>query len=131
MLSNATFAYGSHRQHCITLSSTEAEINAASKCAVEIAHFRVLLSEMGLPQDAPTVLHVDNMGAVALSRDRKSCHRSRHVDRRFFKVRELNAAEVLRVEHVPTELNRADFLTKPLDETTFIRHRTASMNTRS
>ena len=65
-----------------------------------------------------------------LSRDRKSCHRSRHVDRRFFKVRELSAAGVLAVEHVPTELNRADFLTKPLDESTFIRHRTATMNVR-
>ena len=119
----------SRRQHCIAMSSTEAEIIAASACSVEIVHFRRLLEEMGLKQEWPTELKVDNSGAVELSRDRKSCHRSRHVDRRYFKVRELNAAEVLAVEHVPTELNRADFLTKPLDDDTFSRHRAATMNT--
>ena len=41
--------------------------------------------------EKPPLLFVDNSGAVELSRDRKSCHRSRHVDRRYFKVRELQA----------------------------------------
>ena len=109
--------------------STEAEIIAASAASVEIVYVRTLLRELGLEQQRPTTLRVDNSGAVELSRDRKSCHRSRHVDRRFFKVRELSAAGVLSVQHVPTELNRADFLTKPLDETTFLRHRAAAMNT--
>ena len=64
---------------------------AASAAASEISYVRALLTEMGLDMTAPTVLYVDNQGAVELSRDRKSCHRSRHVDRRFFKVRELVA----------------------------------------
>ena len=72
--------YRSTRQPFIAMSSTEAEIIAASACAMEIAHFRVLFAEMGLTQEKPTVLYVDNSGAVELSRDRKSCHRSRHVD---------------------------------------------------
>ena len=88
-LAGACVAYASKRQACIALSSTEAEIIAASACAVELVHFRGLLSEMGLPQIDATELLVDNSGAVELSRDRKSCHRSRHVDRRYFKVREL------------------------------------------
>ena len=74
-------------------------------------------------------MRADSVRLKWVSRDRKSCHRSRHVDRRFFKVRELSAAGVLTVQHVPTELNCADFLTKPLDETTFLRHRAAAMNT--
>jgi len=68
-------------------------------------------------------MHVDNTGAVELSRDRKSCHRSRHVDRRYFKVRELYFAGHLRVEHIDTKLNVADILTKPLDSIAFMRHR--------
>ena len=91
-LAGATFAYASKRQQCIALSSTEAEIIAASSCAVEVAHFRSLLQEMGLEQSEPTPIDVDNSGAVELSRTQKSCHRSRHVDRRYFKVRELTAA---------------------------------------
>ena len=83
---------------------------------------------MGLHQDAPTVLRVDNSGAVELARDRKSCHRSRHVDRRYFKVREFEALEIVKVEHVPTALNRADMLTKAVDVDTFVRHRSSLMN---
>ena len=82
---------------------------------------------MGLEQDEPTTLYVDNSGAVELSRDRKSCHRSRPVDRRFFKVRELEAMGVVRVKHIPTDRNRADLLTKALPREAFNRHRASLM----
>ena len=72
-LAGCAFAYSSKRQGCIAMSSTEAEIIAASACSVELVHFRHLLEEMGLPQTEPTVLKVDNSGAVELARDRKSC----------------------------------------------------------
>ena len=112
------------------MSSTEAEIIAASACALELAHFRTLLNEMGVEQSEPTPLYVDNSGAVELSRDRKSCHRSRHVDRRYFKVRELSYAGVLRVEHIDTADNSADILTKPLKADSFYKHASHLMNMR-
>ena len=128
MLAGAAFAYRSARQPCIAMSSTEAEIIAASACAMEIVHARTLLAEMGLLQDDPTILYVDNSGAVELSRDRKSCHRSRHVDRRYFKVRELYFQGELRVEHVSTHDNVADLLTKPLHRDAYDKHRSRLMN---
>jgi hypothetical protein len=126
-LAGAAVCYSSKRQACITASSTEAEIVAASSCAYELVHVRGLLDEMGLPQDA-TRVYVDNSGAVELSRDRKSCHRSRHVDRRYFKVRELCFEGQLRVEHIDTKLNSSDLLTKSLPLPTFIQHRRRLMN---
>ena len=90
-------------------------------------HVRRLLEEMGLPQGV-TPLFVDNSGAVELSRDRKSCHRSRHVDRRYFKVRELAYEGVLRVEHIDTALNSSDLLTKPLKWASFETHRKRMLN---
>ena len=68
---------------------------------------RALLEDLGLKQGI-TPLYVDNSGAVELSRDRKSCHRSRHVDRRYFKVRELVAHKELVVHHIDTADNPAD-----------------------
>ena len=65
-------------------------------------------------EQAAVQLFVDNSGAVELSRDRKSCHRSRHIDRRYFKVRELSYEGVLKVEHIDTSENCADVLTKVL-----------------
>jgi hypothetical protein len=122
LLAGAAVAYSSKRQGCIAVSSTEAEIVAASACSLEIIHFRRLLVEMGLPQSV-TPLYVDNSGAVELSRDRKSCHRSRHIDRRYFKVRELVASGEIVVERVPTEDNPADLLTKSLPTDAYTRHR--------
>jgi hypothetical protein len=129
-LAGAAVAYRSFRQACIAMSSTEAEIIAASSCAVELVHFRTLLTEMGLPQ-APTRLYVDNSGAVELARDRKSCHRSRHVDRRYFKVRELVHSGQILVEHIDTKENSADLLTKPLKIDAYIKHRVRALNARA
>jgi len=69
-----------------------------------------------------TYLGADNTGAVELCRDRKSYHRSRHVDWRYFKVREYFFDKVLRVEHVPTADNPADLLTKALPFESFAKH---------
>ena len=108
----ACVGYGSRRQQCIAMSSTEAEIIAASQAALELVFLRRLLREMGESVDKPTVLYVDNSGAVELSKHQKSCHRSRHVMRRYFKVRELVAEGLIEVKWVDTKENLADLLSK-------------------
>ena len=112
---NATVGYGSKRQQSVALSSTEAEIMAASLAACEVVFMRGLLREMGVEMDGPTLLRVDNLGAVALAKDRRSCHRSRHIQRRYLKVRELVALGEVKVEYVNTDANAADILTKALE----------------
>ena len=77
MFGAACVCYASKRQQCIAMSSTEAEIIAASQAALEIVYLRALLREMGVEVDEPTVLLVDNSGAVELSKHQKACHRSR------------------------------------------------------
>eukprot|EP00965_Chrysotila_dentata_P040293 1337329-Pleurochrysis_carterae.AAC.2 len=91
----AAIFYGSKRQHCISLSSTEAEIVAASHTAAEVIYLRGLLAEMGQEQMRPTKMHVDSSGAVELSKERRSCQRSRYVDRRDLKVREYVAQGII------------------------------------
>ena len=116
-------AWRSARQLCIASSSTHAEIIAASDAALEAVYMRGILAEMGFRQTEPTVLKVDNSGALELSRDLKSCQRSRHIERRYLKVRELVAAGEVVVEHISTKDNPADLFTKStLDMSTFSRH---------
>ena len=52
----------SKRQQSISISTTEAEIMAASLAATEIVFMRGLLAEMGYDMSQPTVLWVDNQG---------------------------------------------------------------------
>ena len=127
-LAGAAIGHSSRRQVCISMSSTESEIMAASECALELVYFRRLLREMGLPQMKPTVLNVDNQGAVELSKHQKSCHRSRHVLRRFFKVRELVAIGEITVKWCPTDDNVADLLTKALEPAKFNKFKNSAMN---
>jgi len=87
------------------------------------------LTEQGLPQRKPTKLYVDNQGAVELSKDQKSCHRSRHVLRRYFKVRELQHDGVVEVVWVATDDNLADGFTKPLGPAKFTKFKSEVMNT--
>ena len=62
------------------------------------------------------------------------CHRftsaqnSRHVDRKLFRMRELRGAGVVTVDHVPTELNPADLMTKILKRQVFEKHRKTVLN---
>ena len=122
----AVIGYGSKRQQSIALSSTEAEIMAASMAATEILYFRGLLFELGHELD-PTVLYVDNQGAVELSRDMKSCQRSRHIERRYLRIRELVATGDIVVKFIATFSNSSDILTKPLEFADFTRHSHALM----
>ena len=111
-LAGAAVAWASRRQQSIAMSSTEAEIIAASDAALELVYLRGLLREMGIAQTKPTVLYVDNRGAVELSKDLKSCQRSRHVERRYLKVRELVFEGEIEVRWVDTKENLADLLSK-------------------
>ena len=77
-----------------------------------------------------TPLHADtcdNQGAVELSKDRKACNRSRHILRRYFKVREFVHAGEIEVKFVPTAENRADMFTKALPPKDHMRHKAALM----
>ena len=89
------------------------EIMAASHCALELMFVKGLLAEMGVAQDKP-ILYVDNESAVALAKDRRSCHKSRHIERRYLKVREFVEMGEMDVMHVPTDENPADLFTKEL-----------------
>ena len=128
IFAGAPVGYSSKRQHCIALSSTEAEVMAASQAATEVFYFQGILRDLGMYQGVPTPLYIDNTGAEELARKLKSCSRSRHITRRNLKVRELEADEIVRVARVATDDNPADILTKPLLKSAFIRHRDTLMS---
>jgi len=129
LVAGACVAYASKRQLCISLSSTEAEVMAASAAATEIVYQRGLMREMGVILTDPTVLYVDNTSAIALVRNSKSCVRTRHIERRFLKIRELVEAGLIDVKYVNTLENHADVLTKALPTVDFNRHVDAILTT--
>ena len=77
----------------------------------------------------PIEIGVDNSGAYSLCMRSTNGKNSRHVDRKVYKMRELRAAGMVTLVHVPTKDMSADVLTKPLDDETFKRHCDTIMNT--
>ena len=118
-LAGAVIAYMSKKQPTIAMSSTEAEIMAASQACLEAVYLRSLLASMGFAPSASTDLFVDNKGAIDLSRDYISNERTKHIERRHLKIREMVMEAVVNVKYVASHLNIADIFTKPLDKKQF------------
>ena len=77
----------------------------------------------------PTVLFADNKGANDLAHDYTKSSRSRHIQRRWFKIREFIHKLIIKVKQVPTVDNISDFFTKVLDRRTFDKFRNIIMGT--
>jgi hypothetical protein len=125
----AAIAYIAQKQKSIAMSSTEAEIMAASVAALEAVFLRgVLRDDFGIDLDGPTSIGIDNQGAVALAKNYISNSKTKHIARRHLKIREL--VEMLEVcpEYVPTDNNVADILTKPLGRRRFEKLRKILLN---
>ena len=118
----------SRRQHCITMSSTEAELVALADAAIELIHVDATLWHIGHRRDAPIEVGTDNKGAHDLCHRFTSAQNSRHIDRKQFKLREMRGAGIVTVVHVRTEDNAADIFTKILPRQTFEKHRRTILN---
>ena len=80
-------------------------------------------------EHGPVEVGVDNKGAYDLCHRATAGKNSRHVERKVFKMRELQHAGKVKLVLVPTNEMRADMFTKSLDLETFVRHRDRVMNT--
>ena len=128
MLGNATVDAASRRQHCITMSSCEAELVALADCAIALLFIIGVTGFLGHESDEPVDVYTDNKAAHDLCNRFTTAQNSRHVDRKMFKMRELRGAGVVRVQHIPTEQNPADLFTKVLGRQLFEKHRATVLN---
>ena len=127
-LAGAAINTGSRRQHCISMSSCEAELIALAEVAIELIHVDAMLEHIGYRHDGAISVATDNKGAFDLCHRFTSAQNSRHIDRKLFKMRELRGAGTVTVQHVPTEVNPADIFTKILSRQVFEKHRKAILN---
>ncbi|CAI7731498.1 unnamed protein product [Closterium sp. NIES-53] len=97
-----------------TQRSCEAEIYAGAMAAQELRWLTYLLTDLGEPPRSPPVLYVDNKAMLALCREHRLEHRTKHIALRYFLARELQQRGQLRLAYVASEANTADIFTKAL-----------------
>ncbi|CAI7797211.1 unnamed protein product [Closterium sp. NIES-53] len=110
-LGSGSVSWRSTRSSSILGSSCEAEIYAGAMAAQELRWLTDLLTDLGEP---PPVLYVDNKAMLALCREHRLEHRTKHIALRYFLARELQQRGQLRLAYVASEANTADIFTKAL-----------------
>ena len=79
-----------------------------------------LLGEMLGEEQKRVKLYVDNKSAIALCKNPVHHDRSKHIDTRFHFIRECIEEGKVDVDHVRTDEQKADILTKSLGRAKFI-----------
>jgi hypothetical protein len=130
-----SIAYGSGsilaqstKQKIVTKSSTEAELVGLSdkgSLAIWSADF---LKGQG-EKIGPVSIQQDNMSTIALiEKGSSTSERSRHINIRYFWLKDRISSGELQVKYQPTDEMIADILTKPLQGAKFLALRTRLLN---
>ncbi|KAD3069346.1 hypothetical protein E3N88_37226 [Mikania micrantha] len=116
---NKPITWLSQKQPTVALSSCEAEFMAANSAACQAVWLRGLLAEVTGMAEEKVLIQVDNKSAIALIKNPVFHGRSKHISTKFHYIRECVEAEMIKVEHVCGEEQRADVLTKALPKARF------------
>ncbi|CAI7801069.1 unnamed protein product, partial [Closterium sp. NIES-53] len=86
----------------------------STRSSSELRWLTYLLNDLGEPPRSPPVLYVDNNAMLALCREHRLEHRTKHIALRYFLARELQQRGQLRLAYVASQANTADIFTKAL-----------------
>ncbi|KAJ1600884.1 hypothetical protein NDA14_004670 [Ustilago hordei] len=106
-------SWKSHVQKCIALSAVEAEFVTALEAAQEALFFSYLLRDLGV-LNVKLVLHTDSQGCIQVSRDPAKHWKLKHINTRYYFVRDHIQDMDIMIEYIWTAKNIMDMLTKPL-----------------
>ena len=119
LLANGAIAWCSKRQGCTADSTTEAEFVAMAESVKEAIWLRRLLHSLGFPSKVPTPIFSDNQGAIQLVKNPKFHKRTKHIETKYFLIRENYDRKQIDVFYIHTKQQLADLLTKALTRETF------------
>ncbi|CAI7857027.1 unnamed protein product [Closterium sp. NIES-54] len=111
-LGSGSVSWRSTRSSSVLGSSCEAEIYAGAMAAQELRWLTYLLIDLGEPPRSPPVLYVENKAMLALCREHRLEHKTKHIALRYFLARELQQRGQLCLAYVASEANTADIFTK-------------------
>ena len=110
-LGGGPICWKSSVQSTVALSTTEAEYMAVAEAAKEALWLTGLVKELGVEQGG-VQLHCDSQSAIYLAKNQVYHARTKHIDVRYHKIRELITSGKILLQKVHTSENTADILTK-------------------
>ena len=123
-IGGAPISWASQRQKCTAQSTCEAELIAASEAVREAIWLRKLVLELQMPQlfglSTSVMLMGDNQATHALAKDERYHNRAKHIDVRYYLIREHIGRKTVDYRWASSGDILADGLTKPLPEPAFL-----------
>ena len=118
MLNGGPVSWFSILGKTVALSTCEAEINAAVAAAKEAVHLARMLQDLGVSRgDVPIQIAEDNAAAIAQAGSGiRNVRKAKHYEVRLAFLQQLVLSKEIEFRYCPTDLQLADFLTKPLAE---------------
>ena len=113
-LGNNIVSWISKKQNFVSLSMAKAEYIAAGSCCTQLLWMKKLLHDYGIPQDTMCVF-CDNTNAINLSKNPVQHSKSKHIEIRYYFIRDLVEDKFVCLEFIHTDNQKADIFTKPLD----------------
>ena len=114
-MGTGAISWMSKLQSVVALSTTEAEFIAAVSAGQEILWLRNLLSEWGYGvKSHPSSLQIDNQSALTVAKNPEHHGRMKHLDTKYFWLRDEVGKGKITLHYVPTAEMPADLLTKSL-----------------
>jgi len=107
-------SWSSKLQSIVALSTTEAEYIAGVSAGQELAWLRNLLYEIGYKPKTASKLFIDNQSAVQVAKNPEHHGRLKHLDLRYYWLRDIVGMKKIEVLHCSTNEMPADILTKAL-----------------
>ena len=119
----------STKQKLVARSSTESEVIGVHDVMPQVIWTNYFLQAQGV-KVGDTVVYQDNMSSILLEKNGRSSSskRTRHMNIRYFFVKDRVASNEIRIDYCPTEDMIADFFTKPLQGKQFYKLRDCVMN---
>jgi hypothetical protein len=126
---NGSFTFvRSSKQKLVTKSSTEAELVALNDGISQVMWTRYYLEYQGYKQ-LPTIVFQDNMSTMFMANNGEGNHNhSKHINIRYFYIKELIDKNLIRLVHCDTESMKADLMTKSKSGQAFVNLRQMIMN---
>ena len=115
--------WSSQKQRVVSLSSCEAEYIAGASAACQGVWLTRLIADLTGEKLKNFKLLMDSKSAIELSKNPVYHERSKHIDTRYHFIRECVSDGIAEVEHVGTDKQLADIMTKPLGRVKFVEMR--------
>ena len=114
----------STKQSNISISSCESEFYGAAETMKAAMWMTKLLTELGIQEKL--TIQMDNQSAIAIIKQPQHYRRTKHIEIRYMFVKQGYAEGKFELTYVETLKQRADWLTKPLNRSIFLKQRELS-----